>query len=75
MITIQEAHKYINLINDGLAKPIKCGNDTEHTDLVTGVTNENEVFFYCLGCTYKINPGYKMVRYIKFVLENFSVKS
>jgi hypothetical protein len=75
MITIQEAHRYISIVDAGLAKPIKCGNDPEHTDLVTGVTDENEVFFYCLGCTYKIHPGYKMVRYIKFVLENFSIKN
>ena len=75
MITIQQAHRYISLVNDGFAKPIKCGNDNDHTDLVTGVTDEDEVFFYCLACTYKIHPGYKILRYIEFVLENFSVKS
>ena len=46
MITIQQAHRYISLVNDGFAKPIKCGNDNDHTDLVTGVTDEDEVFFY-----------------------------
>lgn len=75
MITIQQAHRYLNLVDAGLAKPIKCLNDSDHTDLVTGVNNEDEVYFYCLGCSYKIHPGYKMLRYITFVLDTFEVKS
>jgi len=75
MITIQEAHKYINLAKDGLTKKILCGNDSDHTSLLPSLNEQDEVYFYCLGCTYKITPGYKMERYIRFVLDSFTIKS
>lgn len=72
MITIQEAHKYINLSKDGLTKKILCGNDYDHTSLLPSLNEQDEVYFYCLACSYKITPGYKMERYIKFVINNLS---
>lgn len=71
MITIQQAHRYLNLASLGLAKPIKCGNDNEHLDLVSWLNEENEVEFICLACNYKIRPGYKMVKFIEYVLDEF----
>lgn len=75
MITIQEAHRYLKLVDAGVAKVIRCENDTDHPDLVSWLNEKDEVEFICLACSFKLRPGYKMVRYIQFVLENFSVKN
>jgi hypothetical protein len=71
MITIQQAHQYLKLVEQGLATPIKCGNDPDHVNLISWLNSEDEVEFICLGCSYKIRPGYKMNKYIEFVLNTF----
>jgi hypothetical protein len=71
MITIQEAHKYLNLSNEGLVKKIKCSNDNDHPDLVSWIGDNDEVIFMCLACSFKIRPGLSMVNYIKSVNKKF----
>lgn len=70
MLTIQEAHEYLNLANLGIAKPVKCFNDEDHPDLISWVENE-DVMFICLACSFKLRPGAKLAREIKFVINNF----
>ena len=70
MITIQEIHQYNNLCNSGLAKHFSCGKDKDHPNLVSGVSEENVIFFYCLACNYKLFPGNKTIKKIKLILNS-----
>ena len=72
MITIQEAHKYLNLSNEGLVKKIKCFNDNDHPDLVSWIEDNDEVIFMCLACSFKIRPGLSMIKYIKTANKKFT---
>jgi hypothetical protein len=72
MLTIQEAHRYIKIVNYGFAKPIVCLNDKDHLNLVSWVDDNEDVVFMCLACSYKIRPGEKMSKYIRSVNEKFT---
>ena len=50
MITIQEAHRYLNLVSDGFAPAIKCRNDSSHPNLVSWFRNNCR----CPVCRYDI---------------------
>ena len=71
MITIQEAHRYLNLVSDGFAPAIKCRNDSSHPNLVSWFSDKEETEFICLACSFKIRPGLKLSQYIQSVLNNF----
>jgi hypothetical protein len=71
MLTIQEAHRYLKLSEIGLARKLKCSNYDEHPDLVSWVEENDDVVFMCLACSFKIRPGISMVKYIKYVNQNF----
>ena len=43
MITIQEVHKYLNLVEIGMAKPILCPLDNQHTHMVSWIDEEDVV--------------------------------
>ena len=72
MLTIQEAHRYIKIVNYGFAKPIVCLNDNDHLNLVSWVDDNEDVIFMCLACSYKIIPGEKMSKYIRSVNKKFT---
>jgi hypothetical protein len=67
MLTIQEAHAYVNLCNSGLASHIKC-KDENHPSLVTGTDISDQVTFSCLACSYILYPGDKTVNKIKLLI-------
>jgi hypothetical protein len=67
MLTIQEAHRYVNLCNSGLASHIKC-KDEDHPNLVTKLNKNEEVVFYCLACNYILHPGDKTINKIKVLI-------
>ena len=72
MITIQQAHKYLNLVEIGMAKPILCPLDNEHTHMVSWIDEENVVSFFCIACNTKVTPGDYLEKKIKLVIENFT---
>ena len=57
MITIQEVHKYLNLVEIGMAKPILCPLDNQHTHI---------------ACNTKVIPGDHLEKKIKLVIKNFT---
>jgi hypothetical protein len=67
MLSIQEAHTYVNLCNSGLASHIKC-KDENHPNLVTGIDDKEQVIFSCLACSYILYPGDKTVNKIKLLI-------
>lgn len=72
MITIQEAHKYLNLVQLKMAKPILCPVDNEHLPLVSNIDEDDNVYFYCIACNTKLHPGEAMIKHLKLVISNFT---
>ena len=48
MITIQEVHKYLNLVEIGMAKPILCPLDNQHTHMVSWIDEDDVVLLLLL---------------------------
>jgi hypothetical protein len=72
MITIQEVHKYLNLVEVGMAKPILCPLDNQHTHMVSWIDESDVVSFFCIACNTKIIPGDNLEKKIKLVIKNFT---
>ncbi len=72
MITIQEAHKYLELTKVGMARPILCPVDNDHLPMVSWMDDEDIVSFICIACNTKITPGDNLVKRIKVVINNFT---
>lgn len=72
MITIQEAHKYLQLANLGLTKQILCPLDNEHIPMVSWMNEEDDVYFLCIACNTKLTPGDHLEKKIKMVIKNFT---
>jgi hypothetical protein len=72
MITIQEAHQYKRLVDVGVADGVKCPIDKDHTDLVIGINDNDLIYFWCLACGTKVNPGFELIEKIKNVLKDFN---
>lgn len=72
MITIQEAHKYLQLVNLGMAKSISCPIDKDHPDMVSWLDEKENVCFMCLACNAKIYPGDNLTKKIRLVTSTFT---
>jgi hypothetical protein len=72
MITIQEAHKYLQLVNVGMAKPLVCPIDTNHPGMVSWFDKDEKVCFICLACDTKVYPGDNLSKKIKLVISTFT---
>lgn len=53
--------------------PIRCGLDADHPYLVPNLNDDDIVFLYCLGCSYKMFPGMELYNNIEFILEEMEV--
>lgn len=71
MITIQEAHKYQELVKDGMAKPILCPVDNDHLPMVSWFNDNETISFLCIACGTKVTPGDNLIKKIKLVINNF----
>jgi hypothetical protein len=72
MITIQEVHQYMRLIDIGVADEIKCPRDKDHTSLVSGIDYNDSIYFWCLACDTKVNPGFDLIEKIRNTLKDFN---
>ena len=72
MITIQEAHQYLRLVDIGVTDGVKCPRDEDHTNLVSGINDNDLIYFWCLACDTKVNPGFELIEKIKNILKDFN---
>jgi len=72
MITMQEIHKYLQLVNIGVAKPILCPIDKFHPEMVSWLDKNEKPCFICLGCDTKVYPGDNLIKKIKLVVSTFT---
>ena len=69
MILIQEINEYQKMASDGLFPPIMC-MDKDHPPLACNIDNNDDVYMYCLACSYKIRPGINMYETMKERVKN-----
>lgn len=68
-LTIKEAHTYMNLAEQGMVPAIACPVNPDHTKLITDVSEDGDVFFYCLACNIKVIPGLSKIFKMKSALK------
>ena len=69
MITIQELHRYNDLVDMGFLPPIPCPMDGEHLPPVPFVKDDEPVL-WCLECDTKLHLGQRKVTMIKKLIGN-----
>lgn len=71
MILIQVLNEYQHLANLGYFEPIKCAMDEEHPILACNIDKNDDVYMYCLACTYKLKPGMNLYNATKDRIEEY----
>lgn len=69
MITIQELHRYNDMVDAGFLPPIPCPMDPEHMPPVPFV-KDDEPILWCLECDSKLFLGQRKVTMIKKLIGN-----
>jgi hypothetical protein len=69
MITIQELHKYGELVDQGFLPPIPCPMNVEHMSPIPFVKDDEPVM-WCLECDTKLHLGERKVTLIKKLIGN-----
>jgi hypothetical protein len=70
-LTIQEAHTYIKLMNDGLAqKNIFHGFD-EYPLIVTGLDSDDRVYFKDIASGTTCYPGLNIINSIRLSIDKY----
>lgn len=64
MILIQEINEYQKLAVRGFFKPVGC-MDEDHPPLACNLDENDDVYMYCLACSYKLKPGWNMYETMK----------
>lgn len=73
MMNIQIFSKYYQLSLKDKVLPIRCGMDKDHPYLVPNLSYDDEIYLYCLGCSFKMYPGIELYNNIEFILEELEV--
>lgn len=60
--------KYYQLSLKDKVLPITCGIDEDHPYLVPNLSDDDKIYLYCLGCSFKMYPGIELYNNIEFVL-------
>lgn len=71
MNKIQYVSKYISLSQEGLVPKIECPMDQGL--LLCNLSEEDDVFLYCLSCDYKKILGFKTINNMKREMDNINV--
>lgn len=72
-MNIQVFSQYYQYSIKGIVIPIRCGIDKDHPPLVPNLSDDDRIFLYCLGCSYKMFPGQELYDNIEFILEELEV--
>lgn len=72
-MNIQKFSQYYQYCIKGIVIPIPCGIDPDHPPLVPNLSDDDRIFLYCLGCSYKMFPGKELYDNIEFILEELEV--
>ncbi len=67
-ITIQELHRYNNLVETGIVPPIQCPMDLNHIRTLPWLDEEDRVCQRCFACNTKIFLGQEKIRVIKLLI-------
>lgn len=54
---IREFRYYQFLAENGFCEPVVCLNDIEHGSVLANVDENDNLYLYCLACTFKMQPG------------------
>lgn len=69
MITIQELHRYKDLVEQGFLPAIPCPMSNEHLPPVPFV-KDDEAVMWCLECDTKLHLGQRKITLIKKLIGN-----
>ena len=72
-MNIQIFSQYYQYCIKGIVIPIPCGIDEDHPPLVPNLSEDDRIFLYCLGCSYRMYPGKELYDNIEFILEELEV--
>lgn len=67
---LQYVSKYISLSEEGLVPKIECPMD--QGPLMPNLTNDDQIFLYCLSCNYKQIIGIEYYGKIKSTVERYT---
>ena len=70
MMDIRIFSKYYQLSIKDKVIPITCGIDEDHPILVPNLSEDDVIYLYCLGCSFKMFPGTELYNNISKILEN-----
>lgn len=71
MMLIQVLNEYQHLANEGHFPAIKCAMDGEHPILSCNMDKNDDVYMYCLACSYKLKPGSALYFSMKDRIEGY----
>lgn len=71
MMLIQVLNEYQHLANLGHFGAIKCAMDNDHPILACNIDENDEVYMYCLACSYKLKPGMALYSSMKDRIEGY----
>ena len=57
MMLIQVINEYQFMGSQGKFPPIMCAMDADHPQLACNLDKNDDVYMYCLACSYKLRPG------------------
>jgi hypothetical protein len=59
-VRIQTVNRYLDLMDQGKAPAIFCGNDKQHGRVFARLSDEENVELWCLACDYRCVVGLAM---------------
>jgi hypothetical protein len=68
-VKFQTIHTYLELVEQGLAPPIKCGGDEEHMLPLLRLGPDEEPEFWCIECSWTMRPGIAAYDSMKRVID------
>lgn len=71
MITIQDVHAYLKLVDLGIAKPVTCVKDVTHMQMICSLNEKDQIEFYCLDCSTRLKPGFAMLEQMFDTVQEF----
>lgn len=77
MMEYNKFKQYYQYTLENKVLSIPCGMDSDHPGLVPNLEideNGNDIiYFYCLGCNFKLYPGLELYQNIEFILEELEI--
>jgi hypothetical protein len=73
MLNIKEVNYFTKLVNKKLADPVQCPFEKfdENHLVISGLDDNDEVYFKCLNCNNRFKSGYNLEKRIKDTIDKY----